>query len=150
MKYIKETLNEFNEIHKQLLFRVSFVYPYCVFMDASFVLFLVCLSTCGCVGFQVPGPLRDCPRAGRFRASLLLHTTCVRSCCTWRATVAAWWHNNGKKRTLGASNFPISPHHFSYVVECFERHWNGAGSDLKGDIPPAPATAQQHRCQTCT
>jgi len=24
-------------------------------------------------------PLRECPRAGHFRASLLLHTTCVRS-----------------------------------------------------------------------
>jgi len=29
----------------------------------------------------VQGPLRECLRAGRFRASFLLHTTCVRSCC---------------------------------------------------------------------
>jgi len=30
--------------------------------------------------------LRECPRAGFFQASLLLHTTCVRSCCNWRAS----------------------------------------------------------------
>jgi len=27
--------------------------------------------------------LRDCLRARRFWATLLLHTTCARSCCTW-------------------------------------------------------------------
>ena len=34
----------------------------------------------------VQGPLRKCLRARRFRASLLLHPTCVRSCCHWCAT----------------------------------------------------------------
>ena len=34
-----------------------------------------------------------------FRASLLLHTTCVRSCCTWRAScVAAPQQNKNQKR----------------------------------------------------
>jgi len=60
-----------------------------VFMDVCFVVFLFCSSICVCVCLQVQGPLRDCPRAGRFRASLLLHTTCVRSCCTWRASRVA-------------------------------------------------------------
>ena len=52
----------------------------------SFVLFLFYLTTCVCVCHQVHGPLRECLRARRFRASLLLHTTCVRSCCKWRAS----------------------------------------------------------------
>ena len=36
-------------------------------------------------------PLRECVRARRFRASLLLCTTCaiVRSCCNWRASCVA-------------------------------------------------------------
>jgi len=58
-------------------------------MDVCFVLFLFCLSTCVCVCLQVRGPLQKCPRAGRFRASLLLHTTCVRSWCNWRASCVA-------------------------------------------------------------
>jgi len=56
-----------------------------------FVLFLFYLSTCVCLWVQ--GPLRECPRAGRFRGPLLLHTTCVRSWCNWRASHSVWWHN---------------------------------------------------------
>jgi len=55
-------------------------------MDLCFVLFLFYLHICVCVWLQVQGPLRECPRAGRFRATLLLRTTCMRSCCNWRTT----------------------------------------------------------------
>ena len=120
MKYIKEPLNEYDEIQKQLLFQVFFVYPYCVFMDACFVLFLLCLSTCGCVGFQVQSPLRECPRLGA--SGLRYYCTPLVCVPAVLGGLAAWQHNNDKKKPLGASNFPISPHHFSYVVECFERH----------------------------
>ena len=65
------------------------VHTCCVCMDVCFVLFLVCLSTCVCEYLQVQGPLRECLRAGRFRASPLLHPTCVRSCCNWRASCVA-------------------------------------------------------------
>jgi len=54
-----------------------------------FVLCLFCLFTCVCVCLQDQGPLLECLRAGRFRASLLLHTTCVRSWCNWRASCVA-------------------------------------------------------------
>jgi len=51
--------------------------------DVRLVIFLCCLSTCVCVCLQVQGPLRECPRAGRFRASLLLLTTYVRPDVIW-------------------------------------------------------------------
>jgi len=51
--------------------------------DVCLVIFLCCLSTCVCVCLQVQGPLRECPRAGRFRASLLLLTTYVRPDVIW-------------------------------------------------------------------
>jgi len=54
--------------------------PCCVprwFMYVRSVLFLFWLST---------WPLRECPRAGRFRAFLLLHTTYVHFWCNWRAS----------------------------------------------------------------
>jgi len=38
--------------------------------------------------------LRECLRARRFRAILLLHTTCVLSLCTWRASCVAAKHTN--------------------------------------------------------
>ena len=37
----------------------------------------VCLHESRCVCLQVQGPLRECPGAGRFRATPLLHNTCV-------------------------------------------------------------------------
>ena len=39
--------------------------------------------------FIGPTPLRECLGARRFRPTLLLHTTCVRSCCTRRASCVA-------------------------------------------------------------
>jgi len=67
-----------------LFFRcVPFIH---VVMDLCCVLFLFYLHICVCVWLQVQGPLRECPRAGRFRATLLLRTTCMRSCCNWRTT----------------------------------------------------------------
>jgi len=65
------------------------VYSCCVFMDVCFVLFLFCLFTCVCVCHEVHGPLLECLQARRCRATLLLHTTFVRSWCTWRASCVA-------------------------------------------------------------
>ena len=39
----------------------------------------VCLSVYAYAFTRVQGPLRECPRAGRFRATLLLRTICMRS-----------------------------------------------------------------------
>ena len=41
--------------------------------------------------FICPGSIAGVPfdSARRFRPTLLLHTTCVRSCCTWRANCVA-------------------------------------------------------------
>ena len=39
----------------------------------------------------------------RFRASLLLHTTCVHSCCTWRGGCVAVHHKNKNKLLVGPS-----------------------------------------------
>ena len=65
------------------------VHSCCVFMDVCFVLFLFCLFPCVCVCLWVRGPLRECLWARRFQATLILHTTCVRSCRTWRASCVA-------------------------------------------------------------
>jgi len=40
----------------------------------------------------VHGPLRECLRARRVRAFLLLHITCVRSWCNWRASCVVAKH----------------------------------------------------------
>jgi len=45
----------------------------------------------------VQGPLQECLRARRFRATLLLHTTCVRSWCNWRASSVAAKQNQKKQ-----------------------------------------------------
>jgi len=89
MKSIKKKFNKYVKVQHLLLSWVRDFYTCCVCMDVCFVLFLVCLSTCVCVYLQVQGPLRECLRAGRFRASPLLHPTCVRSCCNWRASCVA-------------------------------------------------------------
>jgi hypothetical protein len=47
----------------------------------------------------VQGILRECLRARRFWATLLLHTTCVRSWWNWRASCVAAKHKRGKKLT---------------------------------------------------
>ena len=66
---------------------------------------IFCLTTCVCVCHSFHGPLRECLRARCFRATLLLHTTCVRSCCTWRASCVAAKYPKIKKpwrrRSLG-------------------------------------------------
>ena len=49
---------------------------------------------------QVQGTWRECPRAGRFWASLLLHTTCMRSWCNWRASCVAAWLLKIRNRTF--------------------------------------------------
>jgi len=77
---------------------VCIVHPCCVFTDVCFVLFLFCLSTCMYIRFQVQGQVRECPRAGRFWASLLLHPTCVHSCCNWRASCVAAKHKQKNKK----------------------------------------------------
>ena len=75
-------------------------------MCVLFYFYFVCLHVCAYAfnGIRtytlralLQGPLRDCPRAGHFRASLLLHTTCVRSCCTWIGALAVWRQNIEKK-----------------------------------------------------
>ena len=44
-----------------------------VFCSISILFVYMCVRM-----LQVQGPLRECPQTGRFRASLLLHTTGVR------------------------------------------------------------------------
>jgi hypothetical protein len=51
----------------------------CVSVDVCFVLYLFFVYTCVCVCLKFQGPVRECPRAGRLRAALLIHTTCDRS-----------------------------------------------------------------------
>jgi len=57
--------------------------PWCVFCCISLL-----FDTCSVLPTMCHGPLRECLRARRFRAqaTLLLHTICGRSCCTWRAS----------------------------------------------------------------
>jgi len=61
-------------------------HPCSVFFDVYSVLFLLYMNTCVCVCHQFHCPWRECHRARRFQATLLLHTTCVRSWCKWRAS----------------------------------------------------------------
>jgi len=70
-------------------FNINCCFGCVLFTDVCCVLFLFCLSIFLCVCLQLQGPLRECPQAGRFRASLLLHTTCVRSWCNWHASCVA-------------------------------------------------------------
>ena len=49
----------------------------CVFCSISMLFVYMCRGVCVCL--LVQGPLRECLRAGHFRASILLHTTCGRS-----------------------------------------------------------------------
>jgi len=84
---------------QKILFRVCVVNPCCVFrMCVLFYFYFVCLHVCTYAFNDIStytlrallqGPLREYHRARRFRASLLLHTTCVRSCCNWRASCVA-------------------------------------------------------------
>ena len=65
--------NQIRWIQNYLMFRVCVVDLCCVSTHVCLVLCLFCLSTCMCVCLQVQVPLRECLRARRFRASLLLH-----------------------------------------------------------------------------
>jgi len=47
----------------------------------------------------INGPLRECPRAGRFRATLLLRTTCMHSCCNWSASCVAAQQTKNQPKT---------------------------------------------------
>jgi len=68
--------------------------------DVCCVLFLFYLSICVCVCLQVQGPLRECLRAGRYQASLLLHTICARSWCIWRDSCVAAKHPKKKRDNM--------------------------------------------------
>jgi len=66
-------------------------------MDVCFILFLFCLYICVCVWLQIQGPLRECPRARRFQATLLLRTTCMRFWCNWSAICVATQQTKDQK-----------------------------------------------------
>jgi len=55
----------------------------CVWLRVCFCLRAFKQHTC------VQGPLQECLQTRRFQATWLLHTTCVHSCWTWRATCVA-------------------------------------------------------------
>ena len=52
--------------------------------------------------------LRECLRARRFCASVLLHTTCNRSCCNWRASCVVTKHEEKKHLSIWDSNSFLS------------------------------------------
>jgi len=58
-------------------------HSFSVFFDVYSVLFLFYSTACMCVDHSFHGPSRECLRARRFRATLLLHITCVQSCCSF-------------------------------------------------------------------
>jgi len=83
--------NEINKEQPQQIRQMRNLIPvlcvWCPFMflwlGALFTFFFVCLHVCAYASkFKV-----HCGSA--FEATLLLHTTCVRSCCTWRASCVA-------------------------------------------------------------
>ena len=79
--------------------------------------------------------LRECLRARRFRDSLLLHTTCVRSCCNWRASCVAAKHQKtqrGKNTKLPRSR-PFSPYHLSHF-HCLK---SARPMHVEGRLPPS-------------
>ena len=59
------------------------------------VLFLFYLTTCVCVCLLVHGPLRECLRAMRFRASLLLR---LHLCPAVLGALAVWIQNQNKNK----------------------------------------------------
>ena len=101
-------------------------------MDVCYVLFIVwfyssfvCISAYANVYFKTTTVkqkikmivLRECLRARRFRATLLLHTTCVRSYCTWRAGCVAAYQKKkkgpikGLKKRKEGLGFYVNWHH---------------------------------------
>ena len=89
-----------DEMQNSLLFRVCVVHPCCVFSDVSFVLYLFCLSTCVCVCLQVQGPLRECPRASRFQASLFIWYFTPPVCIPAAIGALALWRQNTQKTKI--------------------------------------------------
>ena len=81
---------------------VMFIDVACFLMCVLFYFSFVCLHVFAYAIVQ--GPLQECLRAARFRASLLVHTTCVRSCCNWRSNCVATKQNQKKSRE-GFSSF---------------------------------------------
>jgi len=76
--------------------------------------------------------LRECLQAGRFRASLIVHTTCVRSWCNWRTSCVA--ANNNKKNFHKLACFEIQNHSETIIS------WTSQGRVLNvtfGDFFPA-------------
>ena len=84
------------------MFHVCFIHPCSVFLDVYSVLCLFYSTTCVCVCHVFYGSLRECLRARRFRATLLLHTTCVHSWCTWRTNCVAAYKNKSRGGWIGS------------------------------------------------
>jgi len=66
------------------------------------VIFVTCLVVFVCATFFVctsSNPLRECPRAGRFRATLLLRTTCMPSHILKRVTSVSVYLTKTKTKT---------------------------------------------------
>ena len=72
-------------------------HPCSLFLDVHSVLLLFYLTTCVCVCLSFPGPWRECLRARRFQATLLLHLHLC-ACCNWRSTCV---DPNPKKKKSG-------------------------------------------------
>ena len=87
-----------NQIFHLLQYKVNLVMHLCV------VLFLVCYvsanaNVCLKITFMCPRSIAGVPfdLVRRYRASLLLYTTCMHLCCNWVASCqAVWWHYKPK------------------------------------------------------
>ena len=73
-----------------------FRFSWCVFCSISLLFDCMCIRC-----HEVHGPLRECLRARHFRATLSLRTTCVHSCCNWRASCVAAKLTHTQKWVLG-------------------------------------------------
>ena len=93
-------------ITKYLLFHVCVLHPCSVVLDVYSVPCLFYLTTCVCVchlfqtTFMRPRSIARVPfdSVRRFRASLLLHTTCVHLCCNWVVSCVAVYQTKNKSR----------------------------------------------------
>ena len=118
-------------------------------MHLCFILFLVCLNVCVCECLLqnnmrmstwnqyswVRGPLRECLRARRLRPTLLLHTTCVRSWCTWRTSCVAAF----KKQKM---IIIINGNELNELI-WFDRSWEGPHLWGQTNFGPAQTRSRQ-------
>jgi len=116
------------------MFRVS----WCAFCSMSLLFDYMCVRLL-LISWSIAGVPSS---ARRFRASLLLHTTCVRSWCTWRASCVAAKHKNKNRKHKNLTEY------FVVLASCILQ-WRSTSKVVQGAAPLPTSCPCSLACLLC-